>query len=187
VIAAAEFVHDPSDFVALNRLHLRRGAARALGTLLCAALFGLVFGAAAFTTQGPGRALWPIPAAAVLGSALGWLLARLFRGFGERSASRLTALIAFWAAKRDGLLISQQLTLTPEGLRATSCKGETFTRWAGIQEIVRHDDVLFFFVSRRMAFMVPRRAFTMARDFAEFEARATELHNASAIGGENPG
>jgi hypothetical protein len=178
VIARAEFVHAPSDLVALHTLFLTRGPARLLGPISCAVLFGLTFGVAAGMTRWPGGALWPVPLAIALGSGLGFALSRLVRAPCTWLVARLSARLALWAAKRDGLLVAQQLTLEPAGLRAASSKGETFVRWSGVREIVCHQDVLFFFVSRRTAFMIPRRAFQTDAEFERYRSAAMAMRSA---------
>jgi hypothetical protein len=71
--------------------------------------------------------------------------------------------------------VPQRLELTPEGLRATSSKGETLTRWAAIREIIQTEEHLFFFIGRKTAFMMPRRAFGTDTGFTLFAMQAAEL------------
>jgi hypothetical protein len=176
VALAAEFSHEPQDFAALNALLLKRSPLGRFIRTLTAVLFALIFALAAAWMHGPGDAWWPVPAAAALGLVLGWLSRWLVGGPLGNPVLRLHGEVAFRMARREGLLVPQRVELTGDGLKGTSEKGETLTRWSGVKEVVRTEGHVFIFISRRTAFMAPRRAFPSHADFDAFAREAAEHH-----------
>lgn len=173
MIPAAEFIQEPQDVLALNAVVTGRSRLFRSFPLVVGGVLAVLLGLAAAVTDWPGGALWPIPAAAALGFGVGLPIAWVVAWLGERSSARLVARMAWAAARRDGLVGPQRVELTPQGLRTTSPKGETLTRWSGVQEVVRTQDHVFVFVTRNTAFMAPRRAFPSADAFEAF-GRETE-------------
>ncbi len=118
-------------------------------------------------TSWPGGVRWPILLLAALGFLVGWLV--------YTPIARLQTTLIFRSAQREGLLVPQRLELTQVGLQSSSPSGETLTRWAAVKEIVRTDEHVFFFISSKTAFLMPRRAFSDAQEFEAFAREAEDL------------
>jgi hypothetical protein len=104
---------------------------------------------------------------AALGFLVGWLV--------YRPTARLQATLIFRSAQRAGLLVPQRLELTQVGLQSSSADGETLTRWPAVKEVVRTDEHVFFFISSKTVFLMPRRAFHNSQEFEAFADEAKEL------------
>jgi len=80
-------------------------------------------------------------------------------------------LIGFFRAKRQNLLGPHQLTLSNEGVRVESPKGQSLVYWSAIQRTTATRSRLFLFIGPMSALIFPRRAF---RDQTSFEAAIGE-------------
>jgi hypothetical protein len=174
-------VPESRDLMALNALVMKRSRVGRLAPVLCGGLFAGAFACAAGMTRWPGGVWWPIPVAAFIGFAAGWLLFHLFRGPLGKPAARLQAEIALRSARREGLLVAQRLELTAEGLRSSSSNGETLTRWVGVKDVARTHEHVVFWITSTVAFMAPRRAFPTQEAFEAFARQAAELHRRGAM------
>ena len=165
--SAAEFIPEPCDLIALNTIILRRSWLGRLGRPLFGVALAAACAAAATMTNWPGGVRWPILIMPALGFLVGWLV--------YRPTARLQATLIFRSAQREGLLVPQRLELTQVGLQSSSADGETLTRWPAVKEVVRTDEHVFFFISSKTAFLVPRRAFRDPQEFEAFASEAREL------------
>ena len=156
------FTYDRSDFAALSRL------AR---PPIVGWLFKLVWVLLALL-------LIIIGLAAVLGDPVHprWIAATLaiavFAFALNRFGSDLAGWIQLQVARRSGLLREQRMTVTPTVFRAESSRGMTETNWPAVPRIEVEDGRLFVFIAKRVAFIVPRRAFESDMDFDGFVAAA---------------
>jgi hypothetical protein len=173
--SAAEFIPEPRDLVALNTFIQRRSWIGRYGRPLFGLALAAACAAAATVTRWPGGARWPILLMAALGFLVGWLV--------YRPTARLQAALIFRSARRDGLLVPQRLELTQIGLQSSSPNGETLTRWSAVKEVVRSDEHVFFFISSKTAFLMPRRAFQDPQEFEAFANDAAELQQRYAEAG----
>jgi hypothetical protein len=64
--------------------------------------------------------------------------------------------------------------LLPDALLVESPKARSEVLWNAIQDVRRAQDRMFFFMSKRLAYMVPRRAFGSDAEFEEFAAAADQ-------------
>jgi hypothetical protein len=74
-------------------------------------------------------------------------------------------LIGFFRAKRQGLLGPVQLTLSNEGVRVESRKGQSLVYWSAIPRTIATKSRLFLFIGSVTALVLPRRAFGDQKSF----------------------
>ena len=86
--------------------------------------------------------------------------------------------------RRNPLYAPQQFAAEDEGLRVSSAHGEAFTRWGSLDRMERQGDRLFFFVSKRCAYILPIRAFARQSEFDEFASFAEGCIGGSGKAGE---
>lgn len=72
------------------------------------------------------------------------------------------------------------LSLDPDSIVETSDAGENKTRWSAVEKIVKHQDVIYIYISAVFAHAVPRRAFETDAEFNRFFETARELKAQSA-------
>ena len=77
-------------------------------------------------------------------------------------------------AKRGALYAPPSYAITPGALRISSEKGVSDVRWTAFLDVRRSDDRLFIFMSKRQAFIIPRRAFDSDQDFEAFVTAAEQ-------------
>ena len=70
--------------------------------------------------------------------------------------------------RRSPLYSAQSLALRDGGLFVDSAKYKTEIAWRGIVDVRRSADRIFFFMGKRLAYIVPRRAFDSDADFENF-------------------
>jgi hypothetical protein len=92
----------------------------------------------------------------------------------HRFGSDITAKIFERVGRRDGILKEQVLTVADDCFRAESERGKTEVRWSAIPRIHRDDDRLFVYSTRRLAFIIPERAFSTREEFEAFADAAWE-------------
>ncbi len=76
--------------------------------------------------------------------------------------------------RRQGLLVSQSMAITPECLELHSERLDARVRWSAIDKITRVDGRLFIFGSKTSAYIVPRRVFATTEEFEEFAGAADQ-------------
>ena len=79
-----------------------------------------------------------------------------------------------WRRARNGLHGPIQFALTHEGLGFRSRQMEGIAFWQSIKSVKNRGGRLYLFVSARVAFIVPRRAFDSEAAFYAFVAEAEE-------------
>ena len=155
--------YDLDDLVALSKLvprrplHMFRIAAGALVILL---LFTTLVEAWSLT----GFVDWPALFA-------GFFVALLLLLFSNR---RFRSWLWLRVARRNPLYAPQTFSLTGDGLRVSSPKGMSELPWTTFRDVKCVDDRLFMFLSDRLAYVVPRRAFDSDAGFQAFAAAAQE-------------
>lgn len=85
----------------------------------------------------------------------------------------VVSMASYWFRRAD-LRGPIHLTLTDEGVQFRNPKMEGLTFWRAIRSVKVRGDRLFLFISRRAAFILPRRAFASAEAFAACAAYAEE-------------
>ena len=159
------FRYDRADFIALADL----GRPRIVTWLfrvawVLFAIAGLLIAVCVFA--GCTRALiYLVPLAALLTAFL--LL--------HRHGAKLSGWAIGRAARRNGLLREQVMTVADDCFRAESSRGKTEIRWSAVPKIRETEGRLFVYLTRRQAFIVPRRAFEADDDFSAF-AQAAKHH-----------
>ena len=86
----------------------------------------------------------------------------------HRFGSDITAKIFERVGRRDGILKEQVMTVADDCFRAESERGKTEVRWSAVPRIHRDDDRLFVYSTRRLAFIIPERAFSTRDEFEAF-------------------
>jgi hypothetical protein len=107
---------------------------------------------------------WPAMVLALFASVLLVLL----------SLPRVRAWGWLLAARRSPLYAAQSFALHPTALTVTSPKGKSEIPFTSFVEIKLAEGRMFFFLSKRLAYIVPRRAFERDGDFEAFVAAAGE-------------
>ena len=90
------------------------------------------------------------------------------------SSTRVRAWIWLKLMKRSPFYASQSFGLYPTALFADSPKGRSEIPFTAFHEVKRVDDRVFLFMSKRLAYIVPRRAFDSDADFEAFATAAEE-------------
>ena len=91
----------------------------------------------------------------------------------------VTSVVSYWWRRRKGLHGPIQFALTEDGLSFRSRQMEGVAFWNAIKSVKRGRRRLYLFISRRVAFIVPRRAFAGGADFDRFASEAERRWNAS--------
>jgi len=86
------------------------------------------------------------------------------------SSSRLRPALWLRLIRRSPLYSEQSFALRDEGLFVDSVKYRTEIAWKGIVAVRRTDDRVFFFMGKRLAYIVPQRAFDSDAEFESFAA-----------------
>ncbi len=163
------------DMAALNRVVFKRKRAQRIVLIAALGLIVLVSGKGVLDSLGREDYETAAAIAAALlfvFAASFWIYPQVFAWFGA----------ALWwlGRKSSSVLQPTGMELSAEGLRTRSSMAGFEYRWSGITDIVRTRDHLFLFIARRMAFIVPRRAFATADRFAAFCDAAIRLHQDAA-------
>jgi hypothetical protein len=112
----------------------------------------------------PGDLDWAPLAAGIIAAIL--LLLFSNTRFRARIWLKLMQRSAFYAANSFGIL--------PDGLHVSSAKARSVVAWSAIREIRRVNGRTFFFMSKRLAYIVPARAFDSDAEFEAFSGAAEE-------------
>ena len=103
--------------------------------------------------------------------ALGLIAAALLLLF---SNTRFRAWMWLKFMRRSPFYSAQRFGLLPAALLADSEKGRSEIPWTAMHHVRRAGDHVFFFMSERLAYIVPRRAFDSEEDFEAFATAAQE-------------
>ena len=120
----------------------------------------------------PRIVTWLFRLAGALFAIAGLLIAFLLL---HRNGSKLSGWVIGRVARRNGLLREQVMTVADDCFRAESSRGKTEIRWSAVPKIRQTEGRLFVYLTRRQAFIVPRRAFEADEDFNAF-AQAAKHH-----------
>jgi len=103
-----------------------------------------------------------------------WMLVGVgvFCAFGTLMVSSVRFRGWLWLkfARRRPLHGPQTYALRSDGLLVSGAKGKTEVPWTSVHHVALEDGRLFVFLSERLAFVVPRRAFDSGAEFAAFTA-----------------
>jgi hypothetical protein len=102
---------------------------------------------------------------------VGLFLGALIILFSDR---RIRARLWLKLTRRSPLYAPQSFEVAPAGLRISSPKLSSEIRWSALRDMKQAEDRLFFFVTKRLAYIVPRRAFDSDSDFEAFAAAAAD-------------
>jgi len=82
----------------------------------------------------------------------------------------------FWLrlVKRGPFYAPHSYAILPAGLRISSPKSVSDIRWSALPDVKRAGDRLFLFMTKRQAFIIPRRAFDSDEEFKRFITAAEE-------------
>ena len=86
----------------------------------------------------------------------------------------VVTVFGYWRRARKGLHGPIQFALTHEGLRFRSRQMEGVAFWQSIKSVKNKGGRLYLFISARVAFIIPRRAFDSEAAFDAFVAEAQE-------------
>jgi hypothetical protein len=163
-LSTRPFTYDRADFVALATL----GKPRVVGWLfrLAWVLFALAAFLVAICFLAGSRQILPYATALLI---LLLIYLALYR-FG----SSLSAWVMTRASRRDGLLRDQTITVTEDCFRVESSRGKTEVRWSAIPRFHLSEERLFVFSTRRLAFIIPDRAFDSREAFLAFASAAQD-------------
>ena len=75
-----------------------------------------------------------------------------------------------------GTLGEHTMEISPDGLVATSPRGEAKLKWTSFARIVSAPDYLYFYLGKRIATIIPRRAFSSQAESEAFFRAAKEWH-----------
>jgi hypothetical protein len=155
--------YDLDDLIALSNLvprtaiHVLRMAAAAIVILLVATI---VFEAWALT----GMIDWPSLVAGLFVAILIFVI----------SNRRFRAWMWLRLRKRSALYAPSLFELVPGAFRVSSSKLSSEIPWTTIRDVQQMDGRLFVFVTKRLAYIVPRRAFDTDQEFNAFVAAALD-------------
>jgi len=90
------------------------------------------------------------------------------------SNRRIRARLWLRLTRRSPLYAPHNFAVGEAALRITSPKFSSEIRWSTLRNMKRTEDRLFFFVTKRLAYIVPRRAFDSDADFEAFAAAAAD-------------
>ncbi|HEX5104324.1 MAG TPA: YcxB family protein [Pirellulaceae bacterium] len=74
------------------------------------------------------------------------------------------------------LIGPRRLAISGEYVSVSSPWSHSLMRWAGIAEIRREPEAVYFCISSNTAYIVPRRAFAGAEQFQQFAQAAADFH-----------
>jgi hypothetical protein len=86
----------------------------------------------------------------------------------------IVSLLSNWWRARQESTGRITVALTPEGIKIRSRRMDGLVFWSAIKSLKVRFGRVFFFLTRRMAVIVPRRAFASDADFDAFAAAARE-------------
>jgi hypothetical protein len=157
------FVYDIGDLRALaaqvqrNRMRWYRiGAVATLGMVAVIILID--------ASIVPGDLDWASVATAILAAVLLLLFA----------STRFRAWIWLKVMRRSPFHAPMSFALMPTALFVDSPKGRSEIPFSAMHDVKRADDRVFLFMSKRLAYIVPRRAFETDEQFEAFAAAAHE-------------
>jgi hypothetical protein len=84
----------------------------------------------------------------------------------------VATVFSYWRRARKGLHGPIQFALTQEGLSFRSRQMEGVAFWQSIKSVKNVGGRLYLFIDRRVAFIIPRRAFASDQEFEAFAAAA---------------
>jgi len=90
------------------------------------------------------------------------------------SSRRVRARLWLRIARRSPLHAPHVFAVTSHGLRVSSPKANAEIPWTTFRDVKCTDGRVFFFMSKRLAYIVPSRAFDSGADFNAFTAAALE-------------
>ena len=163
-LSTRPFTYERDDFIALAELGKRRVVTWLFR--LAWVLFALAAFLIALCLMAGSR--WALPYAAALIILLLIYLALY------RYGSRLSAWVISRGSRREGLLRDQVMTIADDCFRAESSRGKTEVRWSAIPRVHLDEERLFVFSTRRLVFIIPRRAFDSSEEFHAFAASAEQ-------------
>lgn len=155
--------YEIDDLLALSKLVPRskmQMARIAAGSLVILLFFAIIVEAWSLT----GIVDWPALGAAFFVSVLLLLFAN----------RRFRAWMLVRVARRNPLYAPPSYAITPGALRISSARGTSDVLWTAFPDVKRAGDRLFIFMSKRQAFIIPRRAFDSDEQFEAFAAAAHE-------------
>lgn len=91
----------------------------------------------------------------------------------------LVVVFGYWWRSRKGLLGPISFALSSEGVSFRNQKMNGLVFWSAIKSIRTKGNRTFLFISRRSAFIFPRRAFETETDFRAFTATAQDYWSAA--------
>lgn len=153
--------YDVDDLVALSRLvprgpiHMLRFVAGAVVVLLIVTITAEAWALTGFID-------W---SALAIGLFLGGLIMLV-------SSRPMRARLWLRIMRRSPLYAPQIFEVAPSGLRVSSPKLNSEIPWSTFRDVKRADCRLFIFMTQRLAYIVPRRAFDSDADFDDFAAAA---------------
>jgi hypothetical protein len=84
----------------------------------------------------------------------------------------VVTVFSYWRRARKGLHGPIQFALTQEGLSFRSRQMQGVAFWQSIKSVRNTRGRLYLFIDRRVAFIIPRRAFASDQEFEAFAAAA---------------
>jgi hypothetical protein len=90
------------------------------------------------------------------------------------SSAWVRAHLWLFAAKRSPFHAPQSFGLYPTALVVSSPKGKSEVPFSSFSDLKRDDQRMYFFMTPRLAYVVPRRAFDSDADFEAFAAAAEQ-------------
>ena len=131
------------DYVAAQRLHMRTAMRRS-------AKWVVVFCILLYAAFGAWHRIWWAVAIALSALALPWLIDTVLLGFTARRSYR----------RYPAMHGEQTLTVTNDGVQATSTMGNTDLRWPMVIRWAEDAEFMLLYLQPRMYFIVPLRADT---------------------------
>lgn len=155
--------YDLDDLIALSQIVPRAHAQTlriAAGTVLILLMMVMVAEAWSLT----GIIDWP-----AIGASL--FVAIMLFLFSNR---RIRAWFWLRLARRNPHFVPHSFTITPSALQVSSPKSRSELQWSAFPDLKRVGDRLFVFMTKRQAFVIPRRAFASDSEFESFAAAARQ-------------
>src|SRR5207248_336216 len=83
-----------------------------------------------------------------------------------------------WRFRRDrGLWEKMTLRLSSGGITLHDLNGVTTTFWHALEQVGETDDHAFFYITKTLAHILPKRAFRDKEEFRQFVATARHYHD----------
>jgi hypothetical protein len=82
--------------------------------------------------------------------------------------------LAYRSLRREGLIVPQFFEVGEDAFSMHSARADIRLQWTAVVKISRIRDRLFVFATRKIAYVVPRRAFVSNEEFDAFTAAAQE-------------